>query len=266
MEAQRYPDDFDGISAGDPAALLTIQNSFGGNWQKQANARPDGSLILLAAKARLVHEAVLAQCDNLTGLKGGPLADPRACRFEPASLQCPAGAQDAAKCLTAEEVGALQRISSGATGERGQSFTFGLQRGAELQLHLPESNQDVKPGMTAAFSSARTVGLMFRPIGQPIDSDRPFEYSDANYERMAEFAPYTTRPIPICDPSRRATTSCCCGMAGPIRSSRRGSPSPITRVCSHSSAKPLRRASCGCSCCRVSLIAWVAMATTGSTG
>ena len=39
MEAQRYPEDFDGISAGDPAALLTIQNSFGGTWQRQDNLR-----------------------------------------------------------------------------------------------------------------------------------------------------------------------------------------------------------------------------------
>jgi feruloyl esterase len=189
MEAQRYPDDFDGISAGDPAALLTIQNSFGGVWQRQANMRADGTPILLAAKGRLIHDTVLSQCDNLSGVKDGVLQDPRACGFEPASLQCQANVSDSSHCLTAEEVAALARIYGGASDGAGHHFTFGLQRGAELQLHFPENNQAVRPSIVAAFSSLRTIDLMFQPIGSSIDADQPFEFSPANYQRMSQFAP-----------------------------------------------------------------------------
>lgn len=55
MEAQRFPQDFDGISAGAPAAFFQFQNSFFHGWNVAANQRPDGTAILLKNRLPLIH-------------------------------------------------------------------------------------------------------------------------------------------------------------------------------------------------------------------
>jgi tannase/feruloyl esterase len=55
------------------------------------NLRPDGTDIVTADKMVVVHQAVLAACDTIDGLADRQLEDPRACDFEPGTLQCPAG-------------------------------------------------------------------------------------------------------------------------------------------------------------------------------
>ncbi|SQC18234.1 hydrolase [Klebsiella pneumoniae] len=57
MEAQRFPQDFDGISAGAPAAFFQFQNSFFHGWNVAANQRPDGTAILLKNRLPLIHQA-----------------------------------------------------------------------------------------------------------------------------------------------------------------------------------------------------------------
>ena len=98
--AQRYPDDFDGIIAGAPAAAIGALAGVYQTWLTRTNTAADGSPILTAAKLPVLHDAVLAACDGLDGLVDGQLDDPRACRFDPAALRCPAGA-DQPDCLTA---------------------------------------------------------------------------------------------------------------------------------------------------------------------
>ncbi len=56
MEAQRFPQDFDGISAGAPAAFFQFQNSFFHGWNVAANQRPDGTAILLKNRLPLIHQ------------------------------------------------------------------------------------------------------------------------------------------------------------------------------------------------------------------
>lgn len=187
MEAQRYPDDFDGISAGDPAAMFQVQNSFYHAWNLMANKRADGSNILMPAKRKLVHDAVVAHCDTLSGVKDGLLQDPRACSFKPATLQCAAGAKDTAQCLTAEEVAVVQKLYDGATDGKGNIYSFGVQRGSEAQLALP--NDDKGTSMSEGMAS-RSVSMVILPEVSPADADvSKFAFTAANYERMAQLAP-----------------------------------------------------------------------------
>lgn len=93
MEAQRFPQDFDGISAGAPAAFFQFQNSFFHGWNVAANQRPDGTAILLKNRLPLIHQAVLAHCPTLSGVQDGILQNPYACQFSeswlpPLSCRC----------------------------------------------------------------------------------------------------------------------------------------------------------------------------------
>ena len=112
MEAQRFPDDYNGIIGGDPANLWTHHYLGGHLWPSLAILR-DTTLAhyIPASKVPLIADAVNAQCDALDGVADGILADPRRCHFDPKVLQCPAG--DAPTCLTAPQVEALQQIYDG---------------------------------------------------------------------------------------------------------------------------------------------------------
>ena len=83
-EAQRYPDDYDGIIAGAPANPRTHLNA----WQlsiAQAMLKDPASFIP-PAKYPMIHQAVVAACDALDGVKDGLIDDPPRCRFDPKSL------------------------------------------------------------------------------------------------------------------------------------------------------------------------------------
>ena len=88
MEAQRFPDDFDGIVADAPAYLLAFLNSYKHIWQYRANTDAKGDPIITAEKATVLHNAVLAACDSLDGVTDSLLFDPRDCTFDPATLLC----------------------------------------------------------------------------------------------------------------------------------------------------------------------------------
>jgi feruloyl esterase len=187
VEAQRFPNDFDGISAGDPAALFQVQNSFYHAWNVMADRRADGTNILMPLKRGLVHDAVVTQCQTLSGVSDGLLQDPRSCMFDPASLRCVPATADTAHCLTAEEVLVVQKLYDGASDEHGHHYTFGVQRGSELEWGLPSDStaQSMSAGM-----AARSVKYLILPEVSPNDEDvAGFAFTDSNFERMSELAP-----------------------------------------------------------------------------
>ena len=129
MEAQRYPADYDGIIAGAPTNNWT-RLMFGRLWVAQATLSDPASYIP-PAKYPVIHNAVLAACDSLDGVKDGVLEDPRKCSFDPSVLECKAG--DAPNCLTKAQVAAARQIYAPATNPRtsGQIFPP-MERGSEL--------------------------------------------------------------------------------------------------------------------------------------
>ena len=128
-EAQRYPDDFDGIIAGAPAANWTGRAAQS-VWIAQAVHRSAESA-LPPDKFSLLHDAVLAACDALDGVKDGVMEDPRRCKFDPKVLECKSGGD--AGCLTAPQVETARRIYSPVTNPRTQQLIFpGHQPGSEL--------------------------------------------------------------------------------------------------------------------------------------
>lgn len=121
MEAQRYPEDFDGIIAGAPANIWSALNGIFQPWVIGANKDPDGGYVITPDKIPALHRAAIEACDRIDGLEDGIIDDPRACDFDPGVIECPAGT-DRPDCLTAEQVAAARRIYSAPAGPDGRAL------------------------------------------------------------------------------------------------------------------------------------------------
>ena len=129
-EAQRFPDDYDGIVAGAPANNR-IRQTFGFMWSWTATHRADGTPILDQPALSLVTNAAVTACDANDGLKDGLIDDPRKCTFDPAALACK-GSTDGGGCLSAEQVEAVKKVYDGAKNPRtGEPIFTGWPRGSE---------------------------------------------------------------------------------------------------------------------------------------
>lgn len=126
IEAQRYPADFDGIIAGDPANNWTHHYVGGHLWIALAM---DGDGYIPANKVHILADAVNNQCDALDGIKDGVLNDPRRCNFNPDTILCQGS--DTAECFTREQVAAVRKIWAGLTTREGQVIYPGLVPGGE---------------------------------------------------------------------------------------------------------------------------------------
>jgi hypothetical protein len=126
LEAQRYPDDFDGIVANAPWVDQT-GFAIGAVWNQRALTEAPVSL----DKMKLVAERVMTKCDAIDGLKDGLIDDPRACRFDPAVdvPACTAGT-DGASCLTPAQAGTVTKIYGGPISN-GKPFFPGFMYGSE---------------------------------------------------------------------------------------------------------------------------------------
>jgi feruloyl esterase len=132
MEAQRYPEDFNGITAGAPAMNFTTQNTLYHGWNALTNIGTDGNPILTAVQLPVLHKAIVAQCDALDGLKDGLISDPLACHPNPAAVECKSG-QDPSTCLTPAQVHVAEEIYKGAHDAQGGKLVLsGPLPGSEL--------------------------------------------------------------------------------------------------------------------------------------
>ena len=129
VEAQRYPQDFDGALVNSP---WVDQTGFtvGAVW----NQRAVYSAPLTAAKVGLVAQAVIAKCDAVDGLKDGLIDDPRKCKFD-AKVDVPACAAgaDGDACLTSAQADAVMKIYNGPVSN-GKPYFPGFMLGSEAVL------------------------------------------------------------------------------------------------------------------------------------
>jgi hypothetical protein len=128
MEAQRYPEDYDGIIAGAPANYWTHLLA-AGIWNTQALVLDPASYIS-ARKLPAIAAAVNEACDKLDRVADGILNDPRQCQFRPFLLTCQFEESDS--CLTTPQLTALKKLYEGAHDSHGKLIHPGFLPGAEL--------------------------------------------------------------------------------------------------------------------------------------
>jgi feruloyl esterase len=128
-EAQRFPDDYDGILSGSGFHYWTHQ-SVANIWKAQVMLKDgvNGASYLPPSKHQLVVNAAMNECKSLKQVPTDNfLGNPARCAWNPKTLVCRVG-QDPNTCITAAQAVALEKIYS--------------------TLRNPRTNAEIYPGAT----------------------------------------------------------------------------------------------------------------------
>lgn len=180
-EAQRYPEDYDGILAGAPANNWIGFEAGSMLWFTLATLEDPESYIP-TDKLAAIDDASLAACDAVDGIKDGLIDDPRKCRFDPAALRCKG--VDSAGCLTGKQVEALRKVYAGPPPLNGK------------QIYPP-----ILPGGERGWSSFMTDPAPFKSMSYnaAVDFFKYMVYEDPNWDfrrwNFAKGMPYTEEKL-----------------------------------------------------------------------
>jgi feruloyl esterase len=197
QQAQRYPNDFDGIIVGSPtndfvgefgsSYLWDTQAVFGG---PQTGGVPD-AYIPPSLLSVLTNKA-LAKCVGKDG--GAPtdtfLSDPSSCRFDPREVQCRSG--DApGTCLAPAQVAAAKKIYAGAHNSRGELLFPGYEPGGESAAGDWQTwitgNSSAAPGIQTALGMGYSCSL--------VQNAATCDYLNGDVTREYDIARRTIAPI-----------------------------------------------------------------------
>jgi feruloyl esterase len=163
-EAQKYPEEYNGVVVGGFAAHLT-HHTFAQMWIWQSTHQ-DAASVIPPAKFPAIHNAALAACDAKDGVKDGVIENPTGCKFDPGAIECKGA--DSNACLTAPQVETARKLYAGPRNPRtGEQIYSPLYPGSELGWG--QLTGDV-------------------PLGIPVDFFRYYVFKDANWD-------YKTRPV-----------------------------------------------------------------------
>lgn len=127
MEAERFPDDYDGIVSGAPAYFWT--HLLASAVRNQQVTTGDPTSYIPSSKLPAIARAVNEACDAADGVKDGVLNDPRKCKFDPQTLVCKTGDTDS--CLTGPQAVTLGKLYESARDSKGAEIAGGFLPGAE---------------------------------------------------------------------------------------------------------------------------------------
>jgi Tannase and feruloyl esterase len=150
VEAQQYPEDFDGIVAGAPAFSWPATGAkFIQNCQvNYPNPKELNKPVITKDNLRLLQDQILKQCDGLDGITDHILNDPRDCKFDFSALPvCPDSLANAG-CFTSQQLAAIKTVYAALTNKQDTIYP-GYPYGAENE----EGGWDIwivgsNPGMT----------------------------------------------------------------------------------------------------------------------
>jgi Tannase and feruloyl esterase len=167
IEAQRFPDDFDGIVAGAPVLDFSGTMISYAAIQRALSAAP-----IPPVKLHIVADAIYGKCDAVDGVKDGVIDDPRTCRFSPAAdLPRCSGESDDAGCFSAAQISALEAVYA-PVRRNGADFFPGWPVGPEIAGG---------PGPGGNQSPSGWFRWFVAPTGKPIQA----AFGEAFFKYMA---------------------------------------------------------------------------------
>jgi feruloyl esterase len=168
MEAQRYPDDYDGIIAGSLANRHIHMWTAGIARSIELSRHPEGAIT--AEQAALVNTLVTNKCDTL---KEGFLNNPRSCKVDFSTLKCKAGAAADNSCLTDAQLKTVDTYYGGVKNSKGELIFSGQALGNPITAQQP-TNQ--APG--GLFDLVRIAYNDPNVDWQKFDLDRDMKFLD----------------------------------------------------------------------------------------
>ncbi len=133
MEAQRFPDDFDGLMPSAPVYDYTGRNTIAAAWFARGFSDGHGGSVLNADVAQAVHKSVLELCGAQAGVEEGLVTDPVSCKWRPEMIACGPGTSQG-ECLTPQQVAAIRQLMTPATNSNGEVlYAYPYLPGTETQ-------------------------------------------------------------------------------------------------------------------------------------
>jgi hypothetical protein len=176
MEASRFPDDYDGIVAGAPAAVWTdLALSMINHVQAQL---PPGATIR-SEQAHLLQDEVLKQCDALDGHLDGVVDDARLCKLDVSKLAC--GVSSSPQCFSEPQLTALKQIYAGPRDASGHQLTAAyLASGSEVGTPFPPLGWEgyILGGSSGQPGGGVLVGGLLKDVVQsPFATPATFDFN-----------------------------------------------------------------------------------------
>ncbi len=140
MEAQRYPQDYNGIVSGAPAI----------NWGRFVPQSLWGPVLMNAAgnpipacKLNAATQAAINACDAIDGVKDGVVEDPLRCAFDPKKLVGTSAGE--CEAFTESDAAIIAQLWQGPRRVDGTFLWFGPARGADLNALAGSRGTPLKP-------------------------------------------------------------------------------------------------------------------------
>lgn len=220
MMAQRYPDDYDGVVAGSSAihwcvlglkwyiapaccccrsdllcASAANRDKFQAYqiWPQMVMWLEAGGPIA-PTKLEAATNASVAACDLLDGVKDGIIRDPRECKFDATALVCKPGVTSA-RCLTAGEAIAINKIWGGATNAKGELLWYGIKPGAPMVGKLASSPRHPGDKRAQALANALPFEISVEQPKYWVYLDPDWDWHSLTYANYASFFDKTIQMV-----------------------------------------------------------------------
>jgi feruloyl esterase len=171
-EAQRYPEDFNGIIAG--ASAVDQMRMHAARTALNILLNKDTDSVIPRSKYAMINNAVLNACDALDGVKDGVIENPMMCKFDYSQLECKAG--NTADCLTKGQVQSANAMTSSFKDPKTGKIIFAghLFPGSELGW--------------ATLGGTQPLGLSVSGLQNVVFQDRKWDYHTLNIATDVERA------------------------------------------------------------------------------
>ncbi len=186
MEAQRFPEDYDGILAGAPANDWTHLLTGALMLEKALNA--SRANFIPPEKLPAITAAALKACDALDGLRDGIINDPRRCHYDPDVLLC--AASHSRSCLSPPQLQVLKKIYAGPADSQGRQIFPAVMPSSE------DGDGGWKDWITGPeFEKASGVAYASGFFQDMVFSDRTWNYHTADVDEALQAANQKMAPV-----------------------------------------------------------------------
>ncbi len=169
MEAERYPEDFDGIVGGGYVVDRTKEMMMFA-WTQRALLGSE----IQPYKIPAMEKATLAACDARDGLADGLIDRPDRCKFDPEVMVCQGA--DGPNCLTPRQVTAWQKILNGPVNSAGKKLYAGYSPGHEGDYAYYITGIGTMHGYPSSNFMYEDSFMRWIVFGPQFDSVRDFDY------------------------------------------------------------------------------------------